>query len=155
RVELRLRQRMCREELATALELRAALGERGFGGRELRAGLDAVELDEHGALLHELAFAEVNRGDGVHRLRGHLGRLVRAGIADGLDFETELAHRRFRGDDADLLIGRATTEPAGCTGTTGTAAAGTTGLSAHRRLAVRARRRGSTAVRATSNHTQH
>ena len=131
----------------------------GFGRGELRAGLDAVELDEHRALLHELAFGEMNGRDGVHRLRSDFGRLVRDRVADGFDFETELADRRFRRDDADRLILRTAAETAGATGPPGRPPPGPPGLRAHRRLAAGAAARGATAaVRATrerSEHAQH
>ncbi len=66
------------------------------------------------ALPDQLPFVEVDGRHGIDGLRGDFGGLVGHRIADGLDFEAQVAHRGFGGDDANgLLLPAANHQPPG------------------------------------------
>ena len=106
-VELGARQRLRDRQVAAAVELVAALGEIRLRFRELRRRRGAVELDQHGAATHALAFLEPDRGDGVGHLGGDLDRLVRERGADRLELHAERAPLGHRGHHRNYGIAAA------------------------------------------------
>ena len=95
-VELRLRQRLRRIELAAAVVLAAALGDRGFRNGEFCPGLRPVELYEQVSAPHLLSLVEAHGGDQVRHLGRDVDRLVGVRGSQCLDSELQplAAHRR-------------------------------------------------------------
>ncbi len=100
-LEVRHRHRLARLQVAAAVVLALAAGERRLRLGERRASLRRVHLDEHGAALDLLAFVEADRGDRVRRLRRDFHRLVRLRRSDGLDLDAHRLQARGRGYDRD------------------------------------------------------
>ena len=97
-IEARLGQSLRVQQLAAAVVLALALGERGLRGGDIGARLGIVELHEHLAALHALAVAKRHRGDDVGNLGADVDGFVGARVAERLEFLADAfrAHRRER-----------------------------------------------------------
>ena len=84
-IEARLGQCLRVQQLATAVVLALALGDRGLRRRDIGARLRVVELHEHLAALHALAVAKFHRGDDVGDLGADVDGFVRARVAERLE----------------------------------------------------------------------